>query len=288
MASAPSKAAFVLVHGAWHGAWTYERVIPLLARGGHAAIARDLPAHGLLARLPASYHKRPFDLAAFAVEASPVAGTTLEDYADQVLATVDEARGLGHEKVVLVAHSMGGVAITAAAEQAPEKISHLVYLTGFMPAPGVPLMSYIRSPENEGELVGPSLVGSPEVTGCLRVDPLSSDLEYRARLKEAFYGDVDDALFATIAHLLTPDAPIGGFIEPVAATIERWGALPRHYIMCLEDRALRPRLQQRFIDEVDAITPGNATRVHRIAASHSPFFSMPGQVAELLSEIAAS
>lgn len=34
MASVPPEAAFVLVHGAWHGAWTYERVIPLLARGG--------------------------------------------------------------------------------------------------------------------------------------------------------------------------------------------------------------------------------------------------------------
>lgn len=57
--------AFVLVHGAWHGASTYERVIPLLAAKGHCAVARDLPAHGLNTRFPTSYDVRPLDPAAF-------------------------------------------------------------------------------------------------------------------------------------------------------------------------------------------------------------------------------
>jgi pimeloyl-ACP methyl ester carboxylesterase len=288
MTSAPPKVAFVLVHGAWHGAWTYERVIPLLARGGHAAVARDLPAHGLLARFPASYTKRPFDPAAFATEPSPIFATTLEECADKVLSTIDDARALGHEKVVLVGHSMGGVVITAAAERAPEAIAHLVYLTAFMPAPGVPLLSYIQAPENAGELIGPSLAADPTVAGSLRLDPQSGDVAYRARLKQAFCGDVDDALFASIAHLLTPDAPLGVFTTPVAATLERWGAVPRHYIMCLEDWAIRPRLQQRFIAEADAFAPHNPTRVHRMDASHSPFFSAPDKLAALLSAIAES
>jgi pimeloyl-ACP methyl ester carboxylesterase len=288
MTSDRSKAAFVLVHGAWHGAWSYERVIPSLARGGHAAVARDLPAHGLLARFPASYHARPFDPAAFATEPSPVSATTLQECADQVLSTIDEMRALGHKKVVLVGHSMGGVVITAAAEQAPEKIAHLVYLTAFMPAPGAPLLAYIQAPENAGELVGPSLAADPMVTGSLRLDPLSGDAAYRARLRQAFCGDVDDALFASIAHLLTPDAPLNLFTTPATATLERWGALPRHYIMCTEDQALRPRLQERFIAEADAFAPGNPTRVHRMATSHSPFFSAPERLAALLSDLAAS
>ena len=37
---------FVLVHGAWHGAWCWEKVVPLLAARGHAARAIDLPGHG--------------------------------------------------------------------------------------------------------------------------------------------------------------------------------------------------------------------------------------------------
>ena len=34
---------FALVHGAWHGAWCWERLIPELEQHGHAAIAIDLP-----------------------------------------------------------------------------------------------------------------------------------------------------------------------------------------------------------------------------------------------------
>jgi hypothetical protein len=30
---------FVLVHGAWHGAWSLERLIPELVQRGHSAIA---------------------------------------------------------------------------------------------------------------------------------------------------------------------------------------------------------------------------------------------------------
>ena len=66
------RAAIVLVHGGWHGAWCYERLLPLLAAGGAVAVARDLPGHGLGARFPASYG-RPGQEAAFLAERSPLA-----------------------------------------------------------------------------------------------------------------------------------------------------------------------------------------------------------------------
>ena len=37
---------YVLVHGAFHGGWCYEKVVPLLEAAGHTAIAVDLPGHG--------------------------------------------------------------------------------------------------------------------------------------------------------------------------------------------------------------------------------------------------
>ena len=96
---------FVLVHGAWHGAWCYAHVAAALAARGHLSIARDLPAHGINARFPASYLARPLDPDAFGAEPSPVANTTLDDYATQVMQAVDDAYALGHGKVVLVGHS---------------------------------------------------------------------------------------------------------------------------------------------------------------------------------------
>ena len=39
-------ATFLLVHGAWHGAWCWEKVVVALEAAGHRAIAIDLPGHG--------------------------------------------------------------------------------------------------------------------------------------------------------------------------------------------------------------------------------------------------
>jgi pimeloyl-ACP methyl ester carboxylesterase len=275
---------FVLVHGAWHGAWCWQRVIAPLAARGHAVLACDLPAHGLDARTPAAFHRRPLDAAAYASEPSPVAATTLADHAGRVLETVDAARALGHERVVLVGHSMGGLAIGAAAEQAPDKVAALVYLCAFMPAPGVPGVAYIQAPENAGERVGPAFKADPAAVGALRLD--TREPAARAALREAFYGDVEPDLFERAADLLTPDAPVAPFAAPMPITAARWGALPRHYVMCLEDMAIRPALQQRFVAEADALTPHNPTRVHRLATSHSPFLSQPQALVAVLAGIA--
>jgi pimeloyl-ACP methyl ester carboxylesterase len=283
-----SKSAFVLVHGAWHGAWCYERIISLLASKGHVAVARDLPAHGLNASFPVAYFTRPINPAAFGTEVSPVAGTKLEDYVTSVLATIDEVRALGFEKVILVGHSMGGVAITAVAERAPEKISAVVYLTAFMPKSGVPAISYIQSEENKGELVGAQFMANPEVVGALRLDPRSSDKTYLANTKNAFYGDVSQAEFNAAVNLLTCDVPVAPFATPINTTASRWGVLPRHYIKCLQDRAILPALQQRFISEADAFTPSNRTLVHEMDSSHSPFISQPEKLARILASIAST
>lgn len=285
----PSSALpFLLVHGAWHGAWTYERIIPLLAARGHAAVACDLPAHGLNARFPATYLEQPQRPAKLATETSPVAGVTLNDYVDATLATLQRLRGLGYDKVVLVAHSMGGIVASAVAERAPEAIAHLVYLTAFMPESGVPAVSYIDAPENEGQRVGGLFVADPSAVGALRINHRSADEAYRAASKAAFYGDVDDIAYAAVANLLTPDVPVAPFATPVATTAARWGAVPRHYIRCLQDQAIRPALQQRFIAAADAFVPAHPTRVHTLDASHSPFMSQPQALATLLADIAES
>lgn len=282
----PSRRVFVLVHGAWHGAWCYAHVATALAARGHLAIARDLPAHGLNARFPASYFKRPVDAAAFAAEPSPVANTTLDDYASQVMQAVDDAYALGHGQVILVGHSMGGIAITAAAERMPEKIAGLVYLAAFMPASGVPGLDYVRAPENQGEMLGPLMLASPRAAGALRVDPRSDDAAYRAAAKRALYDDVPQAEYEAVANLMSCDVPAAPFATAIPTTAGRWGAIPRHYIKCLQDRVILPALQQRFIDEADAFVPDNPTHVHQLDSSHSPFISQPAVLAGVLADIA--
>ena len=284
--SETGKSAFLLIHGAWHGAWCYERVIPWLARAGHMAAAIDMPGHGLNAKFPRSFLKRPVNLEEFSTEISPLAHLTREDFVERVTGALDRLIEGGSGPVVLVGHSAGGMAITAAGEAAPEKIKKMVYLAAFMPESGVASGRYIRTPENEGDLLGPLFLGDPAKTGATRIDPRSEDVRYRAQFKQALYNDVDDADFEAARNLLTSDYPAKPLGTPIVTTAGRWGSVPRAYVKCLQDNALRPRLQQHFIDLADAAMPGKKTEVVSLNRSHSPFLSAPRELAEVLIHLA--
>lgn len=96
---------FALAHGAWHGAWAWELLIPELSRRGHRAVAVDLPAE------------------------DPTAGAGA--YAAVIEAALADAAGAD---VVLVAHSLAGLAAPLVAARRP--VRHLVYLAALLPDPG--------------------------------------------------------------------------------------------------------------------------------------------------------
>ncbi|WP_219837007.1 alpha/beta fold hydrolase [Paenibacillus sp. R14(2021)] len=99
---------YLLIHGAWHGAWCWEKIVPLLETAGHRVIAIDLPGHG--------------------EDQTPISEVTLDVYANRVVAAID---GLD-EEVILVGHSMAGIVVSQAAEYRPNRIKSLVYLTAFL------------------------------------------------------------------------------------------------------------------------------------------------------------
>src|SRR5687768_14146898 len=93
---------YVLVHGSWHGSWCWQKVTPRLEAAGHSVKAIDLPGHG-----------------GDGVKARDI---TLESYVQCVTDVLEELK----ERAILVGHSRGGVVISQAAEQRPEKIERLV------------------------------------------------------------------------------------------------------------------------------------------------------------------
>jgi len=107
-------ADFVLVHGAWHGAWCWKRVLPLLWAAGHRAFAVTLSGVGERAHL------------------DPRA-VTLEMHIADVLGVI-ECEEL--DDAVLVGHSYGGVVVTGAAARAAWRVRHLVYVDAVVPLPG--------------------------------------------------------------------------------------------------------------------------------------------------------
>jgi pimeloyl-ACP methyl ester carboxylesterase len=279
----PSSTPILFLPGSWHGAWCWNEVIAHLVPYGRPALAVDMAGHGLRARRPGCLTIRPFDPAELATEVSPVATVDLDQAADLL---VSQIKGLGRGgPVTVVAHSMAGPVLTRAAQQTPELVSHAVYLAAVMPASGSAASPYFVLPENAGALVLTALRGDPTVTGALRLDLASNDLAYRQQLRDAFYGDVDPVVADAALGLLTPDAPVSMMHGTTLLTRDGWGSVPRTYVVCSRDMAIRPALQRLFIAEADAAFPQNPTSVVTLDASHAPFLSMPGEVAEVVGRL---
>lgn len=107
-------ADFVLVHGAWHGAWCWKKILPGLWAEGHRAFAVTLSGVGERA------HQRTPDI-------------RLQTHADDVAAVVEAEELQG---AILVGHSYAGMVITAVADRLPQRIGRLVYLDAVVPESG--------------------------------------------------------------------------------------------------------------------------------------------------------
>ncbi len=211
-------ATYVLIHGAWHGGWCWDKVVPLLEKQGHKAVAPDLPGHGS--------------------DRSPISEVSLSAYADRVVEVL-EAQS---EPVVLVGHSMGGVIISQTAEYRPERVKALVYLSAFLLRDGETLLQVAQ--DDAEALVLPNLV---------MTDDQSSATVRDDALNEAFYGDCSDEDAARAKSLLVPQAA-APFATPLHTTAERFGRVPRIYIECLRDRAISPSVQKKMYTAVPCQT----------------------------------
>ncbi len=234
---------YVLVHGAWHGAWCWNKVTPLLEAQGHKVVTLDLPGHGN--------------------DKTPIPGVTLAAYADRVCEVV----GAQAEPVILVGHSMGGLAISQAAEQCPQNIKKLVYLTAFLLRSGETLLQYAQ--EDADALVLPHLIMAEDQSYATVKDE---------GIKPAFYGDCADEDVAWAKSLLVPQAA-APFVTPIHTTEENFGRIPRLYIECLGDRAISPAIQQRMYTN----TP--CEKVMTMQTDHSPFFSAPEELVAHLTAV---
>lgn len=118
MTKPTSAPTFVLVHGAWHGAWCWSRALPLLRGSGYNAHAVTLTGVGERAHLLSN-------------------DINLEVHINDVLGLI-EAEELTH--IVLVGHSYGGRVITGVADKLLDavsvKLQHLVYLDAVVPKSG--------------------------------------------------------------------------------------------------------------------------------------------------------
>lgn len=241
-------ARIVLVHGAFGRAACWDRVAPGLLAAGHSVEAIDLPGQG--------------------DDPTPVAEVTLDRYAQRVCDAL-----AGGPAAVLVGHSMGGMVITQAAARCPDRIERLVYVAAFLPWDGMSLIDMTQLPEAAGDSVQANLV----VEG----DPPVATMPSEA-VREALCHCADDQAAAWAASIRGRQ-PVAPFTHPVALGgpgADAFAALPRTYVMCLQDRAIKPALQRRMLE-----TAG-CDPVIEIDTDHSVWASAPDELAAALDRIA--
>jgi pimeloyl-ACP methyl ester carboxylesterase len=190
------KSAFVLVHGAWHGAWCWRRITPLLEAAGHRSIATSCRGVGERAD-----------------ELTPEIG--LDTYVSDVIAVIESA---GLSDVVLVGHSHGGWIVAGVADRIPERIAKFVFLDANLVGAGSSQFSTLAP-----ELLAARRAAARLSPGGLSMPPPPASA----------FGITNEADIAWVDSQLTPQ-PLKTYEDALQLEHPLGNGLPRTYIACVE------------------------------------------------------
>lgn len=197
---------YVLIPGAWHGAWSWRPVAQRLRSTGHRAITLTLPGMN---------------------DGDDPSGYRLQDAVDYI---AHEVRRLESGTVVMVAHSWGCFPATGATRSLAGQVAKLIYYNGHVPLPGRSLMD--ENPRDK------------RVSGLRRIkespfNAVPASLEY---LKRELMQGVSSDLQVLVADLLTLQ-PGGYFLDALDFHPLDLG-IPMAYITGDDDLAMpRPAVQ---------------------------------------------
>jgi len=186
---------YVLVHGAYHGAWCWKDVAAGLRALGHRVATPTWTGLGERSHL---------------LKFGPTLETFIEDVA-QVIRYEDL------EDVVLVGHSFAGSVVSALADRMPQRLRHLVYLDALV----------LRSGES-------SASRSPERIAAYRARAMASDDPLGIPPADpAHFGITDPHQAAWLQPKLTPH-PLQSYYDPLHLQHPLGNGLPATYIACTE------------------------------------------------------
>jgi pimeloyl-ACP methyl ester carboxylesterase len=190
-------ATFVLVHGAWGGAWIWRRILGPLRAAGHEVHAATLTGDGDRA------HLRRADI-------------SLQDHIADVLGLID-AEEL--REIVLVGHSYAGMVITGVADallaHGPGQLRQLVYVDAQVPWPGESWSS-LHSAEVQAQR---EAMAAAHGGALPPADPAAFGLDG---------ADREWLLRRQVPH------PFGLYRDALLHDAERLARVPRHYIACTQ------------------------------------------------------
>jgi pimeloyl-ACP methyl ester carboxylesterase len=188
----------VLVHGAWHGAWCWKKILPGLWTAGHRAFPVTLSGTGERA------HQLSTDI-------------SLRTHIDDVAAVIEmeELRD-----AILVGHSYGGMVITGVADRMADRIGRLVYLDAVVPQPGESWSSTHSQQTQEQRRAAIAATGSIPPADPAAYGLSGADAEWVARRQRPHPGGVyDDPLHFDAARIAAMPRTFIDCTSPALPTI---------------------------------------------------------------------
>jgi pimeloyl-ACP methyl ester carboxylesterase len=185
---------YVLVHGAWHGAWCWRRVVDRLQQAGQRVLTPTLTGLGDRVHLA-----RP--------------DTTIELFAEDIINAMDAEEVSG---AILVGHSFAGRPISLVADRIPHRLQHLVYLDAGLPDNGVSHLDAMTPALQEARIKAANAFDG----GMSLPPPPPEDL-----------GVTDPGDAAWLQRRLVPH-PFSSFRSAIQLTHALGNGLPVTYIRC--------------------------------------------------------
>ena len=240
---------FILVHGAWQGAWSWERVIEQMEAARESydvgqVLALDLPGHGQR----------------FADEIRRI---TMEHYIGAVVTPVQVER---LEDVVLVGHGFAATFLPQVALELGERVKQVVLIAGEMPPEGK--RAYDRLSLRDKVMLRVFKAGEKGFR--------FPDFIFKGILCNGLDGSSTRALLSR----LVPE-PFQPWLTPVL----RQGfvdSFPTTYVVLTRDKTIPPGLQRRYTQSLGSPQASQPLYIEELDAGHGALFSHPREVAGIL------
>lgn len=209
-----STKTFVLVHAAWHGAWSFDKTKTILEESGAKVITFDLPGHGR--------------------DKTEIKDVSLEAYVQKVKAEILKL----DEPVILVGHSLAGFVISQVAEEMPDKIEKLVFIAAMIPYEGKTVFDIVNA-DKESQLLQNLIFAEDKSWATVNEETL----------KNVVYNKASSEQIAEAAPNLVHQAT-QPFFAAVETNANAFGKIDKTYIVCEHDKILSPAAQRNLVEKI--------------------------------------
>lgn len=218
---------YVLLHGAWHGPWCWEKICPLLTAKGHTVITPNIPW---------TFDALP-----------PNQSLNIESITTQICELIIDLK----IQVTLVGHSMAGLLISNIISRIPDHVSSAFYICGFIPANGQSI--------NDLESI---MSGSTIASNMFLDQKKRSMVIPDTYIKEGFYHDCNELDYKFAKQRVQPQLA-STFLYAIDIDFQKLTDTRKIYIECENDKAVPITAQREMqknmnFDQIFSLSCGHS------------------------------